>query len=182
MTPSMSCSGTAAVSNLRKWGCGYRLVHRSKVIASSPKCSMNALYLRVLGRGWICSPVSHAMVSTYGGTRLFDWQFDHGRASVFLPHMRSIVGEALIGPAPKEEDQKHNTDLIVLRLEAVRIACRVRDWRYLERYADEFTIRQSRPSGVDSELGKIMFGWGDYILYGFGDLAQSNGKSPRLLA
>lgn len=85
----------------------------------------------------------------------------------YLPHMKAIVGAALIGEAPDEEDQQRNTDLIVLRLEAVRIGCRVRQHQYLARYADEFTIRLSRPSGMDTELTKIMTGWGDYFLYGF---------------
>src|SRR3990167_9164949 len=84
-----------------------------------------------------------------------------------LPEMKRIVGECLIGEAPLEEDARRNTDLIVLRLEAVRVGCRVRRAIYLARYGHEFTIRQDRPSGAQSELEKIVAGWGDYLLYGF---------------
>jgi len=99
--------------------------------------------------------------------RSFDADFAFSRR--YLRHMKAIVGANLIGEAPEEEDRHHNTDLVVFRLETKRIACRVRQHRYFDvpKYRDEFTIRTSRPSGVASELLKIMRGWGDYILYGF---------------
>lgn len=50
----------------------------------------------------------------------------------------------------------------------LRIACRIRRVQYLS-YAEEFTIRCGRPSGVQTELQKVLSGWGDYILYGFSD-------------
>jgi hypothetical protein len=86
--------------------------------------------------------------------------------------MKQIVGTHLIGEAPADEDAQHNTDLVVLRLEAVRIACRVRNESYHHNYGDEFTIRSKRPNGVKTELAKIVEGWGDYVLYGF---APKNG-------
>ena len=49
----------------------------------------------------------------------------------------------------------------------MRIACRVRDAKYLAEYADQFTIRAGRPSGAQTELQKMIAGWGDFILYGF---------------
>lgn len=102
---------------------------------------------------------------TMGDPRSFDSDFSFSRR--YLRHMKGIVGANLIGEAPEEEDRHRNTDLIVLRLETIRVACRARQHHYLADYRDEFTIRQSRPSGVDSELLKIMKGWGDYLLYGF---------------
>jgi hypothetical protein len=86
----------------------------------------------------------------------------------FIPHMKQIVGEHLITEASAEEDMHHNTDLVVLRLEAIRVACRVRRPDYLAKFAGEFTIRASRPHG-QTELAKVLSGWGDYILYGFAD-------------
>lgn len=91
----------------------------------------------------------------------FAWQ------RAFIPHMKEIAGRHLIGEAPAYEDARHNTDLIVLKLDAVRIACRVRRASYRERYGNEFTIRATRPSGTQTELAKILEGWGDYVLYGF---------------
>lgn len=96
------------------------------------------------------------------------YDFEFGRQ--FLSELKMIAGLHLLGEAPFEEDAQRATDLIVLRLDAVRIACRVRRHEYLERYEGEFTIRSSRPSGADTELGKIIEGWGDYMLYAFAGL------------
>lgn len=95
------------------------------------------------------------------------WENDKRWSDRFLPEIKGILGLYLIGEAPTEEDQSRNTDLIVLRMEAVRIACRVRRHQYLERYGDQFTIRAGRPSGVETELTKIIRGWGNYFFYGF---------------
>lgn len=100
--------------------------------------------------------------------------FDWGRQ--FLPHLREIVAQSLITEAPPEEDMQRNTDLIVLKLEAVRIACRVRRSKYASTYGAEFTVRARRPSG-ESELGKLLAGWGDYMIYGF---APPSDEGPRL--
>lgn len=97
------------------------------------------------------------------------WQRDKAWSDNFLPEIKSILGRHLIGEAPEVEDQQRNTDLIVLRMEAVRIGCRVRSFDYWLRYPDEFTVRAGRPSGVDTELAKIVSGWGDYFFYGFAD-------------
>ena len=91
----------------------------------------------------------------------FDWQRN------YLDHMREIAGRVLLTEASFEEDAKRNTDLIVLKMDAVRIGCRVRQHAYLERYGDEFTIRSRRTSGAKTELEKILEGWGDYLIYGF---------------
>ena len=87
----------------------------------------------------------------------------------FLPQIKRILGLYLIGEAPTEEDQKHNTDLIVLDMKPLRIAVRVRRFKYADQYQDEFTIRTNRPSGQPTELAKILAGWGDYLFYGFSD-------------
>jgi len=85
----------------------------------------------------------------------------------FLPEIKRILGEHLIAESPVEEDLERNTDLIVLKLDAVRIASRVRRFRYCELYGHEFTIRSGLPSGNKTELTKIIEGWGDYLFYGF---------------
>jgi len=96
-----------------------------------------------------------------------EWQRDKKWSDRFLPEIKRILGEHLIQEPPIAEDAERNTDLIVLRLDAIRIACRVRDNRYLDRYGDEFTIRSSRTSGAKTELTKVIEGWGDYLFYGF---------------
>lgn len=96
------------------------------------------------------------------------WQSDKAWSDRFIPEIKRILGECLIGTATDDEDQQQNTDLITLRLPGeVRIACRVRKHAYLARYADEFTLRCSRPSGRATEAHKLLDGWGDYLFYGF---------------
>jgi hypothetical protein len=96
------------------------------------------------------------------------WEKDKSWSDQFLPEIKAILGQTFIGAAPPEEDMERNTDLIVLRMEPLRIACRIRRVKHF-RYADEFTIRTSRPNGTKTELYKIIEGWGDYLFYGFGD-------------
>jgi hypothetical protein len=96
------------------------------------------------------------------------WQSDKKWSDRFIPEIKRILGEHLIGTATDEEDQQQNTDLITLRMPGnVRFACRVRKHAYLERYADEFTLRCHRPSGRITEIDKLLGGWGDYLFYGF---------------
>lgn len=96
-----------------------------------------------------------------------DWVKDKQWSDQFLSEVKAIVGATLIGEAPVEEDQERNTDLIVLKMDAIRIACRIRRNSYLVAYADEFTVRAGRPRGAKTELTKIIEGWGDYVFYGF---------------
>ena len=101
-----------------------------------------------------------------------DWKKDKRWSDKFLPEIKQICGIYLIGEAPAEEDQQRNTDLIVLKMEAVRIACRIRRNEYFVRYPDDITIRSDRPSGNVTELAKIISGWGDYMFYGFSDIKE----------
>jgi len=101
------------------------------------------------------------------------WEDDKEWSDHFIPRIKSILGFYLIGEPPAEEDQVRNTDLIVLKMDAVRIACRVRKPDSF-RYKDEFTIRYSRPSGVKTELSKVIEGWGDYIFYGHGYIDEDD--------
>lgn len=98
-----------------------------------------------------------------------DWEKDKIASDVYLDEIKKILGLYLIGEPPIEEDAERNTDLMVLKMDAVRIACRVRTVGYQEKYDNEFTVRSTRPSGAKTELRKIIEGWGDYMFYGFGD-------------
>jgi len=100
------------------------------------------------------------------------WVEDKRWSDKFLPEIKAILGVHLIGEPPIEEDQERNTDLIVLKMEAVRIGCRVRRYKFYLKYPDEFTIRAGRPSGYKTELTKIIEGWGDYFFYGFCDKSE----------
>lgn len=102
-----------------------------------------------------------------------EWQADHQWARRFIPEMKSIVAQVLIGEASVDEDREHNTDLIVLRVDETRVACRVRRYDQYDRYAGEFTIRAARPSGQKTELEKLIEGWGRYLLYAFADPTET---------
>jgi len=101
------------------------------------------------------------------------WKSDKRWSDKFLPEIKRNLGEHLIGEPPIEEDQERNTDLVVLRMEAVRIGCRIRRNKYLEKYGGEFTIRAGRPSGVKTELTKVIEGWGNYFFYGFSNIEDT---------
>lgn len=92
----------------------------------------------------------------------------------FIPRIGEIVGRKLLVPAPYVEDAFRNTDLMVLKMEGVRIGCRIRRNKYADKYGDEFTIRCGRPSGNKTELAKIVEGWGDYFFYGFSSADEKN--------
>lgn len=95
----------------------------------------------------------------------FDRDFDWQRG--LIPEIKRVLANYLIVEAPASEDKQRNTDLIVLRLDTVRVACRLRRYEYLTRYGDQFTVRTSRPNGTQTELAKMLSGWGDYLFYGF---------------
>ena len=69
------------------------------------------------------------------------WQDDKRWSDRFLPEIKQILGLYLIDEPPIEEDMQRNTDLTVLRLNAVRVACRIRKYEYFLNYGDEITIR-----------------------------------------
>lgn len=101
-----------------------------------------------------------------------NWQTDFAWQERFRFQLASIAGAYLFVPAPLDEDRHHNTDFMILGPRegtSPRIACRVRTYAYFVQYPDDFTIRCYRPSGVETELAKLLNGWGDYILYGFAD-------------
>lgn len=102
-----------------------------------------------------------------------NWQDDKRWSDRFLPEIKQILGLHLIGEPPIEEDSERNTDLMVLKLDSVRIACRIRKNKFLDRYGNQFTIRAGRPSGIKTELTKIIEGWGDYFFYGFSDKEET---------
>ena len=95
------------------------------------------------------------------------WEADKRAADRYMPAVKRILGEYLITEAAQEEDRERNTDLIVLTLAGVRVAVRIRTHDYLRRYPGEFTIREARPNGNQTELAKVVSGWGDFMFYGF---------------
>lgn len=94
------------------------------------------------------------------------WQRDKLWSDKYMDEVKQILGLHLIKAASIEEDQQRNTDLIVLKMDGVRVGVRIRDNGYYKQYGGQFTIRAGRPSGLKTELTKIIEGWGDYFFYG----------------
>jgi len=101
----------------------------------------------------------------------------------FDRQIKRICGEHLMGEPPLMEDLQHNTDLLVLRMDNIRVGCRVRRETDLKGrnqfnakdkatgrlYRYEFTIRYDRRRrDVKTKYAKILEPWGDYFLYGWG--------------
>ncbi len=90
----------------------------------------------------------------------FEWQ------EQFLPEVKKIVGPLLLMEAPLEIDQTQATDLMVLTGKDMRIGCRMRGAGYADQYPWDFTVRSRYDTGTETELHKIMQGWGDWMFYG----------------
>lgn len=109
------------------------------------------------------------------------WKADKRWSDRFLPEIKQILGLYLIAEPPIEEDQERNTDLMVLKMDTIRVGCRVRKHEYFQKYPHDFTIRAGRPSGVKTELAKILEGWGQYLFYGFCDPDENRLQAWRLI-
>lgn len=122
-----------------------------------------------------------------------DFDIDFEWSQQFLPHQAEVAQRALrVDVAPLEEDQRRNTDLILTSAMALRsgqrltISARVR--RFEERdkrlhprnvpYARQFTIRDRRPSGYETEMDKLRLGYGDMFVYGFQSAPGSDRMYP----
>ena len=97
-----------------------------------------------------------------------DWRQDKHWADKHLPEIerviRSVAGDIIsIDVASDVADQSFATDYIV-RVQAGDIACRIRKWPHWIRHHD-FTLRSSRPSGIETELAKIQAGFARWYLY-----------------
>jgi len=92
-----------------------------------------------------------------------DWDF----ANRYVDYIRCVVGPCLLGPATLEQDRSEATDLLILKARDMRIACRVRRLARKAAYAGEFTLRSSRDSGAETELAKVLKGFGDWFFYGW---------------
>lgn len=104
------------------------------------------------------------------------WTNDKKWSDRFIDELIGIVRlhmpVKVIRTGDHTEDAMENSDLVVLRFDSLRVACRVRRPDYSGRYSGEFTIRAGRPSGTPTELAKIMEGWGNLFIYAFSDVSE----------
>ena len=97
------------------------------------------------------------------------YSVDRKWSDKMIPQIKSFVGPHLLQPAAFELDAKQATDLMVLTARDMRIAARVRRPGYLDKYRFEITLRCKRDSGAETELSKVVNGWGDWLFYGHAD-------------
>lgn len=102
------------------------------------------------------------------------YQDDRDFADRLNTKIMQIVGPYLLMPTPNEIDCKQAADLMVLAARDMRIAARVRKPGFLDQFRYQFTIRAVRESGAETELAKIVNGWGDLLFYAHLDEAQQN--------
>ena len=82
--------------------------------------------------------------------------------------VRQFIGPYILRAATFEEDATQATDLIVVRADGLRVACRIRkpDSGYAEKYGHEITFTSRRESGAPCEWDKMILGnWGDWFFY-----------------
>lgn len=90
----------------------------------------------------------------------------------FLPDIKRIVGAQLLRASPAHIDRQEATDLLLLDARDIRVAARVRRPGYARRYPYQFTVRSKIPSGGETELSKIVNGYGDWMFYGHSSACQ----------
>ena len=110
------------------------------------------------------------------------WQESKAWSDRFIPHAQQLLGLTCIGVAAIDQDRKENTDLM-FEVGWQRIAVRIRrlEQRLAFNRRNEITLRFDRRSGAETELAKLMNGWGDCFLYGWGDEASGQIRAYTLL-
>jgi hypothetical protein len=95
----------------------------------------------------------------------------------FIIPIQRILSRYLIRIAPIHEDTKHCADLLMFQSATQRIACRVRENERLQYGGDDFTIRSRSQNGGETEIDKIMSGWGDLYFYGWANKSETDIES-----
>lgn len=97
---------------------------------------------------------------------------DRIRSDALLPivcsQLNKTFGNGTCTVADDFKDMKQATDIVFKTGTAdLDIAVRLRSKKYYETNSGEFTLRDKRPNTDESELKKILSGYGDYLFYGF---------------
>lgn len=101
-----------------------------------------------------------------------NWKEDKAWSDKFISSIQEACGSVFFQVASVADDQLRNTDLLCMNLGEKRIAARIRRKDYVRKYPFQFTIRSARYSGAQTELQKILAGWGDLFFYGFSNNAE----------
>ena len=94
------------------------------------------------------------------------YEGDRVYADQFLPEIARLIAPFLLAPTPELIDRRQCADLMVVHGHDRRIAVRVRRPGYAQQYPHQFTLRCQRDTGTETELAKVINGWGDWMFYG----------------
>lgn len=97
----------------------------------------------------------------------------------YLTAIKRIIGPHLLEESSFEVDTKQAADLVLIQAKDLKIACRVRRSTYKDRYPYDITIRSKRDNGLETELEKIMKGYGDWLFYGHADSNEKDAAISR---
>ncbi len=97
-----------------------------------------------------------------------DWGADKYWADLHLAEIERVIREQArqiikVNVSSSEKDRKFATDYEI-KVVGGDVACRIRKWAYWHQYGD-LTLRYTRPNGQETEVAKIMRGYGDWYLY-----------------
>lgn len=114
-----------------------------------------------------------------GGESHTDFESSFKWTQRFIPKIKEILAPRVIRVSNDKEDRTEATDLLTLRADGLRIACRVRRPGYSDhpQFRQEVTITFRRETGSACEYDKmIKGGWGDWFFY-----AHAPDLVPRVL-
>lgn len=115
--------------------------------------------------------VSNGGVSHTNFRDSFKW------SNLWINKIRTIVGAHLLRPSTVEEDTQEATDLIMLRAEAMRVACRLRKPGYVPAFAWDVTFTARRENGFPCEWDKLVIGKkANWFFYGHASTVTPEGR------
>jgi hypothetical protein len=94
------------------------------------------------------------------------FQTDSRLETTFTPEIKTILADLFI-QKHVFADLNEATDFAIFTVKPFRVGVRLRRYEFFNDYRHQFTIRWSRPSGVETEIHKIRKGYVTHYLYGF---------------
>jgi len=110
----------------------------------------------------------------------YQYKINRTFSDKFERQIKRILGE-LFFINDFHKDVKENTDLMLLKGESFDFACRVRKHHYFEKYPNDITLRSKNKNGKETEMHKLMKGFGRFMFYGFCNEEETKIVSYRII-
>jgi hypothetical protein len=95
----------------------------------------------------------------------------HYAENITLEHRHALTIKSILGcyffRQDAWQDRQEATDFAVFTAEPVKVAVRLRRYKFMLEYPHQFTIRWKLASGTPTEIDKIRQGMVGYMFYGF---------------